>query len=66
MHAHKFEGLLTVDQNIEFQQNIKASGIALIIVVCRTNRLKELRPLAGGILRALDTARPGQVVRVTS
>jgi len=64
MLADGFEGFLTVDQNVPFQQNVAASGIAVVVVVARTNRLKELRPLVPGILDALRRAKPGQVIRV--
>jgi len=64
MLAEGFEGFLTVDQNVPFQQNVAASGIAVVVVVARTNRLKELRPLVPGILDALRRAKPGQVIRV--
>jgi hypothetical protein len=62
--AAGFEGFLTVDQNLEFQQNIAASGLAVIVVVAPTNRLKELRPLVPAILDALKVVRPGIVTRV--
>jgi hypothetical protein len=45
MAAERFEAFLTVDQNLEFQQNVRASGIWMVVVLARTNRLKELRPL---------------------
>jgi len=64
MLAEGFEGFLTVDQNVPFQQNVAASGIAVLVVVARTNRLKELRPLVPGILDALRRVKPGQVIRV--
>jgi len=64
MLAEGFAGFLTVDQNVPFQQNVAASGIAVVVVVARTNRLKELRPLVPGILDALGRAKPGQVIRV--
>ena len=64
MLAEGFEGFLTVDQNVPFQQNVAASGIAVLVVVARTNRLKELRPLVPGILDALRRVTPGQVIRV--
>jgi len=63
--AHRFECLLTVDQNLEFQQNISSSGIAVIVLVARTNRLKELRPLAPRVLTALATISPGEILRVS-
>ncbi len=64
MVAHGFQAFLTVDQNLQFQQNIAASGIAVVVVMARTNRLKELRPLVPAVLDALRGIRPGQLVRV--
>ena len=64
MVAAGFQGFLTVDQNLEFQQNVAASGIAVVVVVATTNRLKELRPLIPAILASLQRVKPGQVVRV--
>jgi len=60
----RFECLLTVDQNLEFQQNITASGIALIVIVARTNRLKELRAFVPHVLGALAKISPGETVRL--
>jgi hypothetical protein len=40
-----FETLLTVDQSLPFQQNVRASGISVVLVLAKTNRAKELRPL---------------------
>jgi hypothetical protein len=64
MVAERFEGFLTVDQNLEFQQNVGASGLAVVVVVARTNRLKELRPMVPAILDALGRVRPGELIRV--
>jgi hypothetical protein len=64
MVARGFQAFLTVDQNLQFQQNVAASGIAVVLVVARTNRLKELRPLVPAILDALRGAKAGNVVRV--
>ncbi len=51
MLAEGFEAFLTVDQHLPFQQNVAASGVAVVVVLARTNRLKELRPLVPAILR---------------
>ena len=64
MLADKFEALLTVDQNLPFQQNLRASGISVVVVVVRTNRVKELRPLMPQILAALAGVKPGEFVTV--
>jgi len=64
MLVEGFEAFLTVDQNLEFQQNVAASGIAVVVVAARTNRLKELRPYVPAILDALGRVKKGEVVRV--
>jgi hypothetical protein len=43
MIAERFEALLTVDQGIEFQQNLREVGVGVVVVCARTNRIKELR-----------------------
>ena len=59
MRERRFEAFITVDQNVEFQQNVRASGIAVIVLTARTNRLKELRPLAPAVLQKLSGIKPG-------
>jgi hypothetical protein len=64
MLAAQFDALLTVDQNLEFQQNVRASGVGVIVLFARTNRLPELRPLVPQILTALERLNPGELIRV--
>ena len=64
MLAERFEGLLTVDQNVSFQQNLRASGVGVVVAVARTNRMKELRPLMPQILTALSAVKPGELITV--
>lgn len=64
MLGERFGAPLTVDQNLPFQQNLKASGISVVVVVARTNRVKGLRPLLPQILRALAAIKPGEFVTV--
>lgn len=64
MVAERFEVLLTVDRNLPFQQNLRASGIAIVIAVARTNRVKELRPLMPQLLDALGIVKAGEVITV--
>ena len=64
MLAEGFEALLTVDQGIEFEQNVRKSGIAVVLMAARTNRLKELRPLVPQILKALARVSAGELIRV--
>ncbi len=64
VRAERFDAILTVDQNLSFQQNLRSAGVAVLLVVARTNRLKELRPLVPAILAALATLTPGEYVEV--
>ena len=62
--AATFDALLTADQNIEFQQNLKTLSMAVVVLVADSNRLESLEPLLPGILRALETLQPKMIVRV--
>lgn len=64
MVAERFEALLTVDQHIEFQQNVRDSGIGVLVVRARTNRLTDLRPLVPQILEGLSRVTSGELIRV--
>ena len=59
MLAEQFDALITVDQNLEFQQNLRASGVGVVVLLAKTNRLKELRRLKALLLDALMRLRPG-------
>ena len=62
--AGEFDAVLTADQNIEFQQNLKALPIAVLVLVANSNRLESLVPLVAGVLQALHTLQPRTLVRV--
>ena len=66
MVANGFAGFVTVDQHLEFQQNVRATGLAVVVLVARTNRLKELLPLAPALRAALDRIQGGELVRISS
>jgi hypothetical protein len=56
----KFDVFLTVDQGIEYQQNLAARTIAVIILRAKSNRLKDLLPLMPDCLRHIESIQPGQ------
>lgn len=55
--------LVTADRSVEFQQNLQAIGIAVIVLAVR-NRIQDLRPVIPQLLLALETIEPGQVVKL--
>ena len=64
--AAKFDVFLTVDQGIEYQQNLATRETAIVIFRAKSNRLKDLLPLASACLGRLEAIRPGQIIRIPS
>ena len=62
----EFDALVTMDQGIPQQQNLKAVDLVILLLEARSNRLADLTPLAEGAEAALSKARPGEVVRVSA
>ena len=62
--ASEFDVFVTADRNLAFQQNLATLEVAVIVLVAHGNRLADLQPLVPGLLRALNTIKRGQVVRV--
>lgn len=62
--AELFDVLLTADQNLQFQQNVRALPIAVIVLVAPANRIEFLEPLVPSLLNALKGLEPRQLVRV--
>jgi hypothetical protein len=65
MRSSGFAGLVTVDRNLADQQDIPNSGVFVVLLVSRSNRLDSLVRLAPEMLRAVEFAAPGQLVRVS-
>lgn len=62
--SNGFDALITVDQNISFQQNLTELPISILILLARSNRYEDLRLLSPKVLEALRTIRAGDVIRV--
>ena len=62
--AESFQVVLTGDQSIEFQQNLRDLPIAVVVLVAPSNRLESLDPLVPKLLETLQTLQPKKLVRV--
>lgn len=62
----QFDAFLTVDQSLEFQQNLKHLGVPVVLLVGPSNRFDDLKQLIPKILTFLENLKPGEVVRVTT
>lgn len=50
----RFEVLVTMDRNLEFQQNIAGFQVSILLVLAHSNRMVHLRPLVPAILKELE------------
>ena len=64
--AEEFDVLLTVDRNLEYQQNFSGLKLAVVVIEAESNDVAVLRPLMPAVREALPRARPGMVIRVHS
>lgn len=59
-----FEALVTVDRGIEFQQNLAALPMSVVLMRAPGNRIENLEPLADAVLEALEGLGPREFVKV--
>jgi hypothetical protein len=62
--AGEFDVLLTVDSNIEFQQNTTTLPVAVVVLVTYSNDVDVLRPLMPRVRELLPTIEPGKLYHV--
>ncbi|MEQ1605383.1 MAG: hypothetical protein ABL999_11000 [Pyrinomonadaceae bacterium] len=61
-----FDALITVDQNLRFQQNIKNFDIAILVLRAGRSTYPYLKPLVPQALAELESISPGDIVVVSS
>lgn len=64
--ASHFDVFLTMDQNIEFQQNLAALPVAILVVHAQSNRIEHLKSLVREILKELNHIQPKSLRRVAA
>jgi hypothetical protein len=62
--ATRFDVLLTVDRNLEYQQNFSGQTLAVLVIDAPSNDITVLRPLMPAVLEALPKVKPGIVTHV--
>jgi len=61
----EFDALLTMDQGIEYQQNIQDRSLGIVTIVAPDNEYETLLPLVPNIESVLQKLEAGRVVSVT-
>ena len=62
--ASQFDIFLTVDQNMEHQQNLAGMQLAVIVMIAPNTKIATLRSLMPKVLEVLQTIQMGEVVHV--
>lgn len=60
----QFEVFLTVDRNLEYQQNLGRFDIAVVAIRAVSNDVDDLRPLMPQVLAVLPGVKPGTITVV--
>jgi hypothetical protein len=61
----QFDALVTVDQNLQYQQNLHTFVIAIIVLKARRSTYPLLKPLMPKVLESLKRVKPGEVIVVS-
>ena len=60
----RFDLLVTVDKNLQFQQDLRRRPFAIAVLRAKSNRIHDLLPLVPQLLAALSAVTPGQVIEI--
>ena len=63
--AAEFAVFLTVDKNLQDQQNLKAFNLGIVLLIAKNNRFKTLLPLLPVVKEALAKIKAGDLGRVS-
>jgi hypothetical protein len=59
-----FDLLITVDRNLEYQQNFDGISLAVIVIHAASNDIIALQPLMPAVVDLIAQAKPGVVTHV--
>ena len=62
--AQRFDVLLTLDRNLEYQQNFLGAALAVIVIHAPSNDIVALQPLMPKVLEAMPNAARGKVTSI--
>jgi predicted nuclease of predicted toxin-antitoxin system len=59
-----FDVLVTMDQNLRYQQNLNGRSIGVVVVRAKTNRPSDVEPLMDSVAEAARAVEAGTVIEV--
>jgi hypothetical protein len=63
--SDQYDVLVTVDQNLQYQQNLKTFAIAIIVLKAKRSTYPMLKPLMSQVLVALEKIKAGEMILVS-
>ena len=60
----RFDIFLTIDSNMEFQQNIPEYNLAIVALVAKGNDIDTLRPLMPLVISSIPKVEKGKVLHI--
>ncbi len=63
--SNQWDVLVTVDQNLEYQQNLKLHTIAVIVLKAKRSTYPMLKSLMPQVLITLEKIKPGEIIVVS-
>src|SRR5262252_6099494 len=64
--ANEFDVFLTIDRNLEYQQNFSGVVLAVVVIHAASNDIAVLLPLMPAVLAALPRDKPGMLTHIRS
>ena len=62
----EFDALVTMDRNMEHQQNLGSVDLGVVLILAKSNRRRDVEPAMPEVNRALHRVRAGELTRVTA
>lgn len=62
---NNFDVFVTVDQNFQYQQNLKDTRVAIIVLSASSNRYEDLKPLGASVHKILADIVSGKIYIIT-
>ena len=62
----EFDVLVTMDRNLEYQQNLKAFALGFVVIRAKSNSYYDVMPLMPKVNAAVKTLKFGNVVHVSA
>lgn len=63
---HEFDVFVTMDKNLEYQQNLSVINMGIVVVRAPNNSYQTVEPLISQINEAVKMVTTGEVVHVTT